>query len=122
MAVRQFSHIVKPFFGAHLAEMQHLLHITSTVITGPCATGFPTGEAMTRNDLNLITPSGGAEAVNTFLVGELRYERVDGIHVSHPNNDFGNAVKSFTTLRKGPWIITVAEANEENLLALSHSG
>ncbi|KAG1876934.1 hypothetical protein C8R48DRAFT_668952 [Suillus tomentosus] len=112
MAVRRFDQIVNPFFGAHFAEMRHLLHITSTLITGSCARRMLTGQGAMPKDLNLVTGSGSAEVLYSFLTGDLRYKRHNFVHVNYA---FAEKVKTFATFRKGPWVVTVSEAKGDDL-------
>ncbi|KAG1764934.1 hypothetical protein EDD22DRAFT_845635 [Suillus occidentalis] len=116
MASRRFNSIVKPFVGAHLAEMHHLLHITSSLITGSCARCMLTSNSMPPKDLNVITGNGSAEVLYSFLVSDLRYERID--HGTGPHHAFAKEVKSFTIFRKGLWVVTVSEAKGDNLFAI----
>ncbi|KAG2099000.1 uncharacterized protein F5147DRAFT_777522 [Suillus discolor] len=113
LGARWFESIVQSFFGAHFAEMRHLLHVTSTLITGSCARQMLTGQGATPNDLNLITPLGSAEILYASLVGDLQYERFEVC--ARPNYAFTKVVKGFTRFRKGEMIITISEAEGDNL-------
>ncbi|KAG1880593.1 hypothetical protein C8R48DRAFT_767365 [Suillus tomentosus] len=113
VAAKRFSDIMAPFVGGHGAEMRHLLHITTSLITGSCAMKMLTGDDTSPNNLNLITPFESADVLYAYIVSDLRYERVQSDAV--PHRAFIDSVHSFVKFRKGAYCITVTEATADGV-------
>lgn len=102
VAGQRFNDIIGPFVGAHGAEMRHLLHITTTLITGSCATKMLMGGNGAPNNLNLITPFESADVLYAYIVSDLQYERVDTDATPHPafgDSDFKRVTCTLQSLR-----------------------
>jgi hypothetical protein len=53
VAAKRFNNIIAPFVGAHGGVMRHLLHITTTSITGSCMIQMLMGSDKSPKNLNV---------------------------------------------------------------------